>query len=138
MAGQEGHQVGGHRDRPDARTAAAMGDAEGLVQVEMANIGAETARLAQAHLGIEVGAIEVHLAAVAMHQGADGLDRRFKHPMGGGIGDHQGGQLAGMGAGLGLQVGQINVALVIAGHGHHLQSGHHGTGRVGAVGAGGD
>ena len=138
MAGQEGHQVGRHRDRSHPRTTAAMGDAEGLVQVEMADIGAKAARFAEAHLGIEVGAIEVHLAAMAMHQGADGLDRRFKHPMGGGIGDHQGGQLAGMGAGLGLQVGQIDVAGVIAGHGHHLQTGHHGAGWIGAVGAGGD
>ena len=44
VAGQERREVGAHRDRADARTAAAVGDAERLVQVEVADVGAELAR----------------------------------------------------------------------------------------------
>ena len=73
-----------------------------------------------------------------MHQGADLDDGSFKYPMGGGVGDHQGGQVVGVQSRLGCQVGQIDIALVIAGHRHHLQAGHHGAGGVGAVGAGGN
>ena len=41
MAGQKLHQVFRHADGPHARAAAAVRDAEGLVQVHVANIGAD-------------------------------------------------------------------------------------------------
>ena len=47
VAGQERHQVLADADRADARAAAAVRDAEGLVQVEVADVGAEAARLGQ-------------------------------------------------------------------------------------------
>ena len=130
--------MGCHRNRAHAGAAAAVGNAEGLVQVEVADIGAIETRLAQAHLGVEVGAIEVNLAAAGVHQLADTANSRLKHAVGGGIGDHQRRQLLGVGSGLGLQVGEINVAGLIAGHRHHLQAGHHGAGWVCAVGTGGN
>jgi hypothetical protein len=43
MAGQVRRQMRLHADRAHARAAAAMGDAEGLVQVEVADIGADLA-----------------------------------------------------------------------------------------------
>ena len=42
--GLGGNQVCGDRDRPHARPAAAMRDAEGLVQVDVADIGADQRR----------------------------------------------------------------------------------------------
>ena len=72
----------GHTDRTDTGATTPMGDAERLVQVEVTDVGAERARAAQAHLGIEVGPIEIHLAAVVMHQAADLTDAGLEHPMG--------------------------------------------------------
>ena len=45
------------------RAAAAVGDAEGLVEVEVAHVGADDAGGCQPHLGVHVGAIHVHLGA---------------------------------------------------------------------------
>ena len=55
-------------DRADARAAAAVGDAEGLVQVEVAHVGAELPGPGHADEGVEVGAVEVHLAAGVVHE----------------------------------------------------------------------
>ena len=46
--------MGIHTYRPDARPAAAVGDAEGLVHVEMTHIGAAGARGREAALGLRV------------------------------------------------------------------------------------
>ena len=56
-------QVGAHRHRTDARAAAAVRDRERLVQVEVADVGAEPARLGEAEQRVEVGAVDVDLAA---------------------------------------------------------------------------
>ena len=62
-----------HADRADAGTAAAVRNAKGLVQIEMANIRADVARPAKADLRVHVRAIHVNLAAVL-----DGRCRRFR------------------------------------------------------------
>ena len=55
-----------------------------------------------------------------------------------GVGDHDRGQIGAVLFALGLQVGQVYVAVVVAlGH-HHLHAHHLGAGGVGAVGAAGD
>src|SRR5207253_5108017 len=41
-------------DRPHARAAPAVGDAEGLVQVQETHVRADVARPAQSHLGVEL------------------------------------------------------------------------------------
>ena len=66
MVGQEGRQVRPHRHRTHARATAAVGDAEGLVQVQVRHVGAEAAGPGHAHQGVEVGAVEVDLAAVGV------------------------------------------------------------------------
>lgn len=50
VAGQEGCQVGLDTDGTHPRAAAAVRDAEGLVQVEMADVRANVSRRGQAHL----------------------------------------------------------------------------------------
>ena len=52
-------------DRPHAGPAAAMRDAEGLVQVEVADVSADVPGPREADQCIHVGAVEVDLAAVA-------------------------------------------------------------------------
>src|SRR5690606_12191798 len=92
VAGEERRQVGFDADGAHARAAAPVGNAERLVEVQVGDIAAEGARLGDAHQGVEVGAVDVHLAAVPVHQGADGGDVLLEHPVGGGVGDHQRGE----------------------------------------------
>ncbi len=66
--GQERRQVRLDADRPDARTAAAVRDAERLVQVEVRDVGAEVARPADPDQRVEVGAVQIDLAAGLVHQ----------------------------------------------------------------------
>ena len=64
VVGDEGRKMRLQADRPHAGTAAAVRDGEGLVQVHVADVGADAGRRGQADLGVEVGAVHVHLAAV--------------------------------------------------------------------------
>ena len=138
VVGQVGGQMGGHRHRADSRSAAAVGDAERLVQVQVGYVGAELPRLGHPYEGVEVGPIEVHLAAVGVdevaHLGHSGL----VHPVGGRVGDHQGAEPVVVLDGLDFQVVHVHVAVVVAGHYHHPHPGHDGAGRIGAVGRGRD
>ena len=60
---------------PDARAAAAVRDAERLVQVQVRDVGAELAGLCEADERVQVGAVDVHLAARVVHEPADLADR---------------------------------------------------------------
>ena len=55
------------RDRPDARTAAAVRDRERLVQVQVRHVAAEVAEARVAEQRVEVRAVDVHLAARVVH-----------------------------------------------------------------------
>src|SRR5690606_28333188 len=138
VAGQEGRQVGLHADRADARTAATVGDAEGLVQVQVGHVAAELARGAEADHGVHVGAVDVHLAAVGMDDLADFADAFLEHAVGGRVGDHQRGEALPVLLGLGLEVGDVHVAARVTGGHYHAHAGHGGGGGVGAVGGGGN
>ena len=79
MVRQERREVRAHTDRADARTAAAVRDAERLVQVEVRHVGAELARPRDADERVEVRAVEVHLTAVLVHDRADLADLLLEH-----------------------------------------------------------
>ena len=64
MAGQECLQVLAHADRSNARSASAVRNAEGLVQVQMAHVRSEMARAANTDKRVEVRAVHVNLAAI--------------------------------------------------------------------------
>ena len=98
-------------DRPHARAAAAMRDAEGLVQVEMADIGAVIAGPRQADLRVQVGAVEIDLSAMAVHDVADLADVLLEHAVRRGIGDHDGGEVLRMLLRLGAEIVDIDVAV---------------------------
>ena len=110
MAGQERREMRLDADRAHARSAAAMRDAEGLVQVEMADIGAVIAGPRQADLRVQVGAVEIDLAAMVMHDVADLADVLLEHAMRRGIGDHDGGEIFRMLLRLGAEIVDIDVA----------------------------
>ncbi len=83
-------QVLGHADRPHARAAAAVGDAEGFVQIQVADIRADSRRAGEADLRVHVRAIHVDLPAVIVDDAADLADGFFEHAVRGRIGDHRG------------------------------------------------
>ena len=59
------------RDRPHAGTAAAVRNAERLVQVEVRHVGAELAGRGEADQRVQVRAVDVDLAAVRVDDLAD-------------------------------------------------------------------
>ena len=81
-----------HPDRPHAGPAAAMRNAKGLVQVDVADIGAVVAGAGESNLRIEVCAVEINLAAVMMHDLTNSANFGFEHAVSRWISDHDGGQ----------------------------------------------
>ena len=123
VAGQVRRQVGAHRDRTDAGAAAAVRDAERLVQVEVADVAAEPPRPGQPDQRVEVGAVDVDLAAGVVHRGADVGDVVLVHAVGGRIGDHQRGEPLGVLGDLGAQIVEVDVAVLAAGDHHDPHAG---------------
>src|SRR2546429_1393944 len=137
MIGQERPEVGGHADRPHSRPAAAVRNAERLVEVQVADVGSHVGGPAEAHLGVHVGAVHVDLTTVRVHDLADLPDRPLENAGGGRVGDHQRAERALVLGRLGAQVREIDGAARIRLDRHHGQPGHDGTGGGGAVGGGG-
>ena len=61
-------------------------------------------------------------------------DLGLEDAVGGGVGDHDGGEVVPVLLGLRPQVVQIDVAVVVALHHHDFHAGHHRAGRIGTVG----
>ena len=99
-----------HADRAHARAAAAMRNAEGLVQIEVADVGAVIAGPRQPDLRVQVGAVEIDLAAMAVHDVADIADVLLEHAVRRGIGDHHGGEVFRMLLRLGAEIVDVDVA----------------------------
>src|SRR5689334_12770314 len=78
-----------NRDRPHAWPTATMRDAEGLVQVQMRDVGAEATRLRETDESVEVRAVDVDLTSGVVHRRADVGDVAFEDTVRRGIGDHQ-------------------------------------------------
>ena len=76
----------------------------------MANVGADVRRAAEADLRVHVRAVHIDLAAAVVDNFANLDDALLEDAVGGGIGDHERGQIAGVRLGLGAQVRQVNVA----------------------------
>src|ERR1700704_3728792 len=93
-------------DRTNPGAAPTVGDAEGLVEIEMANVGAHVAGTAKADLGVHVRAVHVNLAAVGMNDVANLADGGFENTVRGGIGDHQRGEIVLMRVGLRAEIGE--------------------------------
>ena len=128
----------GHRDRPDAGPATAVGDAERLVQVEMRDVTAEVAGLRETEQGVEVGAVDVDLAAVLMDQGAHLTDALLVDAVGRGVGDHDRRQPLAVLLALATEVVEIDGTVAEGRDHHHPHARHDGGCGVGAVCARGD
>ena len=104
----------------------------------MADIGANKTGRGQADLGVHIGAIHVNLAAVLVDGAANITNRSFVDAMRGRISNHQGRELGGMFGGFGLEVGDIDVAVGIAGDRYDLIAAHGRAGGISAMRAGGN
>ena len=102
-----------HRDRSDAWAATPMGDGEGLVQVQMADVGAEASRPSEADHGIQVRAVEIDLPTMVVDQLADLHDGLLEHAVGRGIGDHQRGEVRGMVMDLVGKVVHVDISVLV-------------------------
>ena len=91
MAGQKRNKVFHHTHRADTGAATAVGDAEGLVQVQVAHVAAKLTRGGGADQRVHVGTVYINTAAVLVHQRAQLFDRCFKHAVCAGVGDHYAG-----------------------------------------------
>ena len=141
IARQKRHEMPGHTDRPDARAATAVRDAKRLVQIEMANIGADVAGAGQADLRVEIGAVHVDLPAVFVDDLANLADAPLVHAVRGGVRDHDRREVFAVFLGTGAEVIEIDIAVgggLRAGHRHDFHPNHHCTGRIGAVRRHGD
>ena len=86
---QIGSELLGHGDGSRPGTAAAVRAAEGLVRVEVHQVGAEIAGPGNAQDGVHVGPVEIDQAAHGVDHLGDLGDVRFEDPQRVGIGDHE-------------------------------------------------
>ncbi len=130
MVGQVGREPLDHRHRADARTTAAVRDAERLVQVQVAHVRAEHPGLGEPHQGVQVRAVHVDQAAAGVHQVTCPPDALLVDAVCRRVGHHERGESLGVRGGLGGQIGQIDVAVGVAGHHNDAHPGHGRAGRV--------
>ena len=134
MAWCERSQMGFQANRTYARTAAAVRDTEGFVQVHVQHVRTDFGRLHDADLGVEVGAVHVNLSAVFVDNAADVADAFFVHAVGGRIGNHNGGQSVAVLFGFGFQIVNVDVAVFVGVDNDDFQAQHGRSRRVGTVG----
>ena len=138
IAGQERDQMGLHADGPHAWSTAAVRDAEGLVQVEVAHVGADVARACEPDQRVQVGAVEIDLAAMRVDDVADLPDAPLEHAVRRRIGDHAGRKPFPVQFGLGAEILDVDIAVAVGADHDDAHPAHLGRGRIGAVRRGGD
>src|SRR5206468_7671642 len=109
QARQKRNQMLCHADRADPGTASTMRDTKSLVQIEVANVRPVIAGAAKTDLGVHVGAIQINLPAMRMHDLANLPDGRLKDSVRARIRHHERSQIGRMLIRLRAEVSQINV-----------------------------
>ncbi len=133
MSRQVRRQMRRHADRPDARPAAAMRNAKGLVQVQMRDVRPKPARRAQPDQRVQVRAVHVNLPAVPVHDLADLDDALLEHAVSRRIGHHERGEPVRVLRGVRLEILDVDIAVLVATHDDDGHPGHGRARRVGAV-----
>ncbi len=67
---KERRQVRLHADRAHARAATTVRDAEGFVEIQVRNVAAVIAGPCEPNLRVQIRAVDIDLASVAMHSRA--------------------------------------------------------------------
>jgi hypothetical protein len=130
MARQEGREVRGDRDRAHSGPAAAVRDAEGLVQVQVTHVGADRRRLREPELRVHVRAVHVHLSARFVHDLAELADLFLEDAVGRRVGEHQRTERVLVLRRARAQVGDVDVPARVAGDRDDPEARHHRARRV--------
>tara|TARA_B100002019_G_C21036042_1_gene482052 strand:+ start:176 stop:721 length:546 start_codon:yes stop_codon:yes gene_type:complete len=120
---------------PDAGTSTTVRDAERLMQIEVTYVGTKFSWLSNAHQGIEVGAVNVHLTANGMEALTDFGHRCLKHAVRRRVRDHDGGNSLAMGRDQLIKMNEIDIATLITRNNDDIHAGHDRAGRICAMGA---
>ena len=126
-------EVRPHRNGSDPGAASSVGNAEGFVKIEVADISTEMSRSSDANKGIEVGAIEVDLTASIVNRSADLADCFLENAMSGGVGDHERRKRLCVLGDFRSEIVNIDVSVFVAGNDNDSHANHGGAGGVGAV-----
>ena len=110
-----------------------MGNAECLVQIQMAHVGTKITGPRNADHGVHVGAVHVDLSTVVMHDRRDFLDAGLEDAVCRWVRHHQGAKVGRVLHGLGTQVVDIDVAVGIRLDHHHRKAGHDRARRIRAM-----
>jgi hypothetical protein len=81
MSREKRQQMRCHPNRTNTRPTTTVRDAEGLVQIEVADISPKGARPAEPNLSVQIGSIEIDLPTVLMHERTDFSYTSLKHAM---------------------------------------------------------
>ena len=106
------------------------------MQVQVADVGPYVSRVRQSDLSVHVRTVHIDLSAVVVHDVDDLADAALEHAVRRRIGNHDAAKLAGVLRGFGFQVVDVDVAALVAGHGHRPHTGHRGRGGIRAVSRG--
>ena len=138
MLRQEREEVLGDANRANAGTATAVRRREGLVQVQVAEVGADGARIRQANLRIHVRTVHVELTTAVVDDVAHFLDVFLEDAVGRGVSNHAGSQIVLVGFCLGAEVLEVDVAVVVAFDGNGCEAALDGARRICPVCRGGE
>src|SRR5437868_4407279 len=123
----------GNADGADARPAAAVWNAKGLVQIQVAHVRADIARATEAYLRVHVGAVHVNLAAAVVHDFANFADRCFENTVRTRVCDHQRRQIMRMSLGFCAEICEVDVTVFERCDGNYFEPGHDGAGGISSV-----
>src|SRR6476646_4361029 len=124
MSWKEGREMRLDADWPHAGAATPMGDAERLMQIEVAYVCANVAWPGQSHERVHVGAVEIHLATVCVRDRADLAHRLLESAVGRWVRDHARREVARVCLGLGAEVSDVDVAVSVSRNHDHLHAAH--------------
>jgi hypothetical protein len=125
--------MSGDADRPHTRTAAAVRDAEGLVEVQVTDVGTEVTRARESDHRVHVRAVEIDLAAVLVDDATALDDPLLEDAVRRRIGHHQRGQLPRVLLRLRAKVADVDVAMLVGLHDDDLHPRHDGARRIRSV-----
>lgn len=96
-------------DGSNTRATTTVGNAEGLVQVQVADISTESARGGEANLSVHVGTVHVDLATVLVDELANLANLGLEDTVGARVGNHDGTEVISVFLALGLEISEIEV-----------------------------
>ena len=104
----------GHTDRAATRTATTVGDSEGLMQVEVADVCSDEARVGKTYLSVHIRTIHIDEGSAIMDALTEVDDIRLEDPVRTGISDHHRSEVILMLLGLLHEVFPVDITMRIA------------------------